>query len=178
MHLETTKISALVLGYYNQQLLQNNFLSYGECSVYKWETAVCEGVVRRGIDSVYARSRLGDQSTIAQLLNESIKDVERLIADHTDSCVDQVFRVLCNFYLPPCGNATHPVPPSSICQTECEMVLQNCQTTWDAVMLAFKTVDPIPDCNDTSRLLFPVPNCCTGAGLGMSSLFLSICHYS
>ncbi|CAI8031474.1 Deleted in malignant brain tumors 1 protein, partial [Geodia barretti] len=147
-------------------LLSDVYKSYGECSVYKWETAVCEGVVRRGIDSVYARSRLGDQSTIAQLLNESIKDVERLIADHADSCVDQVFRALCNFYLPPCGNATHPVPPSSICQTECEMVLQNCQTTWDAVMLAFKTVDPIPDCNDTSRLLFPVPNCCTGAGLG------------
>ena len=84
--------------------------------MYKSETAVCEGVVRLGIDHVYARSRLGDQNTISQLLNENLETVVTVIADHDDVCVNRVLRVLCNFYLPPCGNATHPAPSSSICQ--------------------------------------------------------------
>ena len=92
------------------------FHSYGDCSVYKSKTGVCDGVVRLGIDHVYARSKLGDQSTIAQLINDNLKTVERVIADQNEVCVKQVFRALCNFYLPPCGNATHPIPPSSICQ--------------------------------------------------------------
>ncbi|CAI8040127.1 Neurotrypsin, partial [Geodia barretti] len=142
--------------------------SYGECLVYKSETAICEGVVRLGIDHVYARSRLGDQNTIAQLLNENLKTVVTVIADHNDLCVKQVLRVLCNFYLPPCGNSTHPVPPSSICQEECHMVQEKCQKTWDALYLAFRSVAPILNCNDTSSLLFPIPHCCTGAGLGIS----------
>ena len=84
--------------------------------MYKSESVVCDGVLRLGIDHVYARSRLGDQNTIAQLLNNNLKTVERVIADQNEVCVKQVLRVLCNFYLPPCGNATHPIPPSSICQ--------------------------------------------------------------
>ena len=129
--------------------------------------------MRPGIDYVYARSKLGDQRTIAQLLNENINDVQRLISDNRDSCMQQVFRALCYFYLPPCGNATHPTPPTSICQRECQMVRDDCQRTWDAVMLALRTIDPILNCDDTSELLFPVPHCCTGAGLGMPSSIFS-----
>ena len=128
--------------------------------MYKSQTAICEGVVRPGIDYVYARSKLGDQRTIAQLLNENIKDLDTI----TDNpCVKKVFRALCNFYLPPCGNATHPTPPTSICQRECQMVHQKCWRTWDAVMLALKTIHPRLNCNDTS--CFPVPHCCSEAGL-------------
>ena len=133
--------------------------------MYKSETEVCADVVRLDIDHVYARSRLGDQNTIAQLLNKKLTRVENIIADHDGNCVKQVLRVLCHFYLPPCGNATHPTPPSSICQRECQMVQEKCEKTWEAVLLAFAGVTPVINCNDTSSLLFPVPHCCTGAGL-------------
>ena len=58
------------------------------------------------------------------------------------------------------------------------MVQEECQTTWDAILLAFKTIDPIIDCNDTSNVLFPIPHCCTGAGLGLSLAFLEYLHSS
>ena len=124
---------------------------------------------------MYARSKLGDQSTISLLLNEKIKDVGTLIGDWNDDCVKQVFRVLCYFYLPPCGNSTHPVPPSSICLEECQMVQNKCQKAWHTLLLVFKGIDPIIQCNDTSRLLFPLPHCCIDAELGLSlHLFPSI----
>ena len=52
------------------------------------------------------------------------------------------------------------------------MVQEKCQITWDAILLAFRSVDPIIDCNDTSSVLFPIPHCCTGAGLGVLPLAL------
>lgn len=113
------------------------------------------------------------------ILNQNFNQIQTVTAGHSDDCVRQVFRTLCNFYLPPCGNSTHPVPPSSICPEECQMVQDKCQLTWDAVML-FLTLDPIIYCNDTSQLLFPVPHCCTDAGLGLClvlSLTVTI-HYT
>ena len=130
--------------------------------MYKSETDVCDGIVRPDVDYVYASFRLGDQSTIAQLLNENVKNITTLT--HTEYCVKEVFRVLCYFYLPPCGDSTHLAPPPSICQEECHTVQKECNTTWNTV---FKNLDPILDCSDTSMLLFPVPHCCTGAGLGL-----------
>ena len=114
------------------------------------------------MDYIYVSFRLGDQSTIAQLLNENVKNITTLT--HTEYCIKEVFRVLCYFYLPPCGDSTHLAPPPSICQEECHMVQMECNTTWNTV---FKNLDPILECSDTSMLLFPVPHCCTDAGLGL-----------
>ena len=47
------------------------------------------------------------------------------------------------------------------------MVQENCQKTWNSVLLTVSDIDLIVNCNDTSILLFPVPHCCTGAGLGL-----------
>ena len=130
--------------------------------MYESETDVCDGIVRPDVDYVYASFRLGDQSTIAQLLNENVKSITT--PTHTEYCVREIFRVLCYFYLPPCGNSTHLAPPPSICQEECHTVQRECNTTWNTV---FKNLDPILECSDTSMLLFPVPHCCIGAGLGL-----------
>ena len=140
--------------------------SFGECSVYKSETVVCDGVRTFGIDNVYATSALGNQSTISALVNQHILNTQTVIADHDEECVKQVFRVLCHFYLPPCGNTTHRASPSSICQEECQMVQDKCRATWDSVLLTVSDLYLNVNCNDTSTLLFPVHHCCTGAGLG------------
>ena len=110
-----------------------------------------------------------DQSTIIQQLNDNIKDMDTLIDDHSENCVKQVFGVLCRYYLPPCGNYTHPVPPSSICQEQCQMVQRKCKRTWDTVLFVFKDISlPTIQCNDTSKLLFSLPHCCSDGGLGLS----------
>ena len=149
--------------------------------MYKSGVAICDGVLQLGIDAVYARSRLGDQGTIAALLNQNIGQIQVDTAGHSSTCVQQVFRALCYYYLTPCGDSSHPSPPSSLCPEECEMVQEKCQPTWDAVLLSLGNIDPPIDCNDTSRLLFPVPHCCTGAELGIElslfSVFVSLPHH-
>ena len=144
---------------------------YGHCSEYIWENDICRGSFGTGIDYVYVKSALGNQSTISNFLNSLKKEVVGTFDnDHDKDCEKQVFKVFCHYYLPPCGNITHPAPPSSICQEECQMVQDKCQETWNA---ALKTTDLVIDCSDTSKLLFPVPHCCTGAGLGMYTPFHS-----
>ena len=119
---------------------------------------------------MYAKLSLGNQTVIADFLNKEI-DIE---SGDDEDCIKMMYRVLCHYYLPPCGNTTHPAPPSSICQEECQMVQDKCEDTWNAALLALYKMDikPVIDCSDTSNLLFPVPHCCTGAGLGMTTVTL------
>ena len=58
----------------------------------------------------------------------------------------------------------HPLPPSSICQEECAQVQSQCQETWQIAIVVLTPYSFI-SCDDTSQLLFPLPNCCTGAGI-------------
>ena len=51
-------------------------------------------------------------------------------------------------------------------------VQKSCHTTWLAAKLAL--IDPpFINCDDTSHLIFPLPNCCTGAGIKLPSHTLS-----
>ena len=159
------------------------FVCRDECSVYETHTDICDGFLSAGIDSVYAKSSIGTQQTIAELLNEKEKLLEAVIFTHDEECVKQVYRVFCHYYLPPCGNITHPAPPSSICQEECQMVQNKCQRTWD-LAVHFIDIEPLINCSDTSKLLLPLPHCCTTFGIGQPPypvalrlhLFLTICY--
>ena len=104
------------------------------------------------------------QSNIISILNTKIQISDQLFANHDKDCVDQVFRVMCHYYLPSCGNISHIHPPTSICQEECFQVHSQCQETWQAARVLLTPLSFI-NCNDTSQLLFPLPNCCTGAGI-------------
>ena len=113
------------------------------------EAEVCNNVLRFGIDYIYISHVHGSQTAITTLLHNKVL----------------VFRVICHYYLPQCGNFTHnPLLPSSLCQEVCAHVQTVCKETWEAAALAFVN-DSFIDCNDTSKLLFPLPNCCTGAGI-------------
>lgn len=121
------------------------------------------------MDFIYISHSRGSQSDIATLLNDKIETVSVLFATHDRECVDHVFRVICHYFFPPCGNITHTLPPHSLCQEECVHVQSTCGATWQAAELAFG-LDPFINCNDTSRLLFPLPNCCTGAGITIPTI--------
>ena len=126
---------------------------------------MCNHLLRLGVDFVYVSNKLGgSQNNISTLLNDKIQSVKDIIATHDMDCVDHIYRVICHYYLPTCGNFTHSILPSSLCQEECIYVQDNCQDTWQVVKLAF--IDPqFIDCDDTSHLIFPLPNCCTGLGI-------------
>ena len=120
--------------------------------------------MRHALDNIYIPASYGTQSNISTILNSKIQMSHELFATHDKDCVDQVFRVVCRYYLPPCGNFTHPLPPTSICQEECAQVQSNCTETWQTTRVLL-TPYPFINCDDTSELLFPLPNCCTGAGI-------------
>ena len=122
--------------------------------------------MRPALDHIYIARSHGTQSNISTILNSKIQISNELFATHDKDCVKQVFRVMCHYYLPPCGNFTHPLPPTSICQGECSQVQSKCQETWQTAK-ALITPYPFINCDDTSQLLFPVPNCCTGAGISV-----------
>ena len=133
--------------------------------MYTSPTEVCADTLKLGIDYTYVVHRLGTQSSISEALSENIASARALIATHDTECISQVLRLVCAYYLPSCGNATHSHAPSSICQEECSHVHEVCTATWQAVALAFRNIGPFLSCDDTSHLLHPVPNCCTGAGI-------------
>ena len=131
--------------------------------MYKPGNGLCDSVLRPGIDYVYTRFILGNQGSITKLLNDKLKAVQGFIPLYDQDCVKQVYRVLCHYYLPPCGNATRPTSPSSICHEECHRVKEECAIVWHSVVSALEDIKPTINCSDTSKLLFPVPHCCTGA---------------
>ena len=147
--------------------------SFGKCDTYKFQTDVCNSALRVGLDNVYISNRLrGNQSSISANLNNLILAMEDIITTHDKECVEQVYRVICHYYLPPCGNITYTQSPSSLCQEECVHVEESCQATWQAAELVF-TDPPFIDCEDTSQLLSPLPNCCTGAGIELSNIIIA-----
>ena len=142
--------------------LHNNVMvRFGKCEIYSGGVEVCQDVVRPLIDRIYITKSYGDFSSI---LNNEFKTCFDFFASDDKDCIKQVFRVMCHYYFPPCGSFSHSLPPSSICQEECSQVQSECHDTWQ---MAAAVLYPIPfiDCNDTSRLIFPLPNCCTGAGI-------------
>ena len=133
-------------------------LSLGECSIYNSETPVCNDVLIPGTDYVYARSTLGSQIMISEFLNDYV--INNFGTELNESCFRHVNTILCHFYLPTCGNATHSAAPSSICQEDCQRVQENCLETWNYVSSVLNDSFPRLNCNDTSAILKPIKHCC------------------
>ena len=138
-----------------------NNARFGKCEVYDGGIAVCERVVRPILDRVYISKSLGN---ISFILNNKMETFHDLFASNDKDCVEQIFRVMCRYYLPPCGNFSYPLPPSSICQEECSQVQSKCHDTWEIAAAVLHPLQFI-NCDDTAQLLVPLPNCCTGAGI-------------
>ena len=130
--------------------------------MYSGDVEVCNDIVSVGIDFVYITKSLGTQDDISTLLNDKLQS--SLFIKHDKDCVDQVFRIICHYFLPPCGTVSKRLQPSSICKEECSYVQSSCQETWDLVKHTFGS-DHFINCEDTSDLLSPIPHCCTGTGI-------------
>ena len=133
---------------------------YGSCEPYSGGVEICNDIHSAGVDYVFVSKSMGSQEYIAQILRSNIR--QSLLAD--SNCRRLLFLIVCNYYLPSCGTKGLIVPPSSICPEECYMVMDECETEWDAVQLGLQHQRFI-NCSDTSSLLYPLPNCCTGVGI-------------
>ena len=121
---------------------------------------MCNDVLSAGVDYVFISKSYGSQENISQFLE--FNTPYSLLTD--DYCRKQVYQIICNYYLSPCGSNGSELPPSSICPEECSVVENACPLEWDAMKVGLRDYGFI-DCNDTSALLFPLPNCCTGVGV-------------
>ena len=137
--------------------------------MYVREIKECSGVLSLGSDYVFISNSLGTQTNIGTALDEIALP---LLASEDEECLQQVFKVICYYYLPPCGNITHhPLLPSSLCQEECLHVQSTCPVLWQAAVATTTGLADLYssiDCSTTSRLLLPLPNCCTGAGIKLT----------
>ena len=101
---------------------------------------------------------MGDQEKIAEMLKSNIN--QSLLPG--SNCHQQLSKIVCNHYLPLCGENNSIYAPKSICPEECSVVMGKCPTEWGKMGLQYMN---FINCNDTSSLLYPLPNCCTDAGI-------------
>ena len=90
-----------------------------------------------------------------------------------DKCYDVARRMICHFYLPPCGNSTVFELPTSVCKEACHAVESICGEEWDNVSRMFEQEhaalelvgQTFIDCDDPGRHLNPIPYECTDLGI-------------
>ena len=92
------------------------------------------------------------------------RDIKTALELASSNCRDKLYRVICNYYLSPCGTESSQVPPYSICPKDCFLVQNECPVAWDDVQQRLKDNQFI-SCHDTAAFLFPLSSCCTAAGL-------------
>lgn len=107
----------------------------------------------------------GSQKNISMFLEQNILPAH--ISRNGHLCRDQLYRIICNYYLSPCGTESFQLPPYSICPVDCSTVQMKCAVAWEAAQLGLRQYRFI-SCADTSAFLFPLPSCCTGVGLQIS----------
>ena len=126
---------------------------------------MCNGVYTEGIDYVFIAKTHGSQKNISTFLEENFLSTFISLNDGNNiMCHDQVYQIICKYYLTPCGTVSSQLPPYSICPEDCSAIEMECPSTWEAAQYVLKGHNFI-SCDDTSVFLFPLPNCCTGAGL-------------
>ena len=81
-------------------------------------------------------------------------------------CAINTIRMICHYYLPPCGNATHFEPPTSVCSAACQQQIQTCQDFFGRFQgkLQEMNIDPLT-CLDNESILSPLPHSCSDLGL-------------
>ena len=134
------------------------------CEPYSGDLAECNEILTPALDYVFIPRARGTQEHVVSLLQSSLPDLT--ITEAGDYCREQIYRIVCNYYLNPCGSEEDEYPPLSICSEQCVIVKETCHSAWEAVRLAMAGSDlPFIDCNDTSVSPIPLPNCCTGVGI-------------
>ena len=109
-----------------------------------------------GTDYVYLSNEVTRSfyEELLKIIHEAENALEEIFIDE---CTNTTKTMICNYYLPPCGDAARLTTPASVCPTACEEQSRRCpsQWTWFQQKLADVMKDPL-NCSDTDFLLkFP-----------------------
>ena len=120
-----------------------------------------------GIDYVYI-SKGKDPKFYTDLLKVMVEFHEFVRVSFKDyECANTTIRMLCHYYLPPCGNSTHYEPPISVCPVACEALKEKCTIFFNAFQrkLMVNTSDRL-DC--FKSVIDPLPHICSNLDIGES----------
>ena len=144
-------------------------------------TSVCDDLYEIGVDTVYVPN-----NRVRGRFSRLIADIA-LYGPHLltiEKCYEPARRVLCHFFLPPCGNVTVFQPPTTVCPKQCKLIGELCPTEWAKVVDLFSANHialsesglQLIDCNSPGKYLSPLPYCCSDidVGLNISKLWLGI----
>ena len=130
---------------------------------------MCKDVLTAGADFVFITKSHGSQGNVSDFLKNKVPTSLLTHNDDESFCLKLIQRIICLYYVIPCGNISTQLPPSSICQEECSEVQSSCPAGWQTVQLGLRDYQFI-SCDDTEAPLFPLPNCCTGAGIVLPNI--------
>ena len=152
---------------------------YGVCVPFYPTVAptVCDNVYKAGVDYVYVpknRSRGSPSRLIRDIAQYGPFLLESLL-----DCLEPAQRLLCHFYLPPCGNVTHFHPPTTVCSETCRAIFQLCPEEWASIEDRFRENDALINteglqlinCDFPGKHLAPLPHCCSNLGLNICESF-------
>ena len=104
-----------------------------------------------------------------------------LVLAGLDHCNDIVRRVICHFYLSPCGNSTHFESPTSVCKETCHQIGKMCGQEWESIVVLFElnrlalASDGMTfiNCEDPGRHLKPLPYQCSNLNINREFIMLA-----
>ena len=128
--------------------------------------SVCDEFYTSGVDYIYI-PKTRTHGRYSRLMRDII-DFGPLLLSSLDRCYNAARRVICHFYLPPCGNSTTFELPTSVCRETCLTVQELCGEEWESVINMFQQNrlaleiegTTFIDCEDTGKHLNPLPYSC------------------
>ena len=148
---------------------------HGNCVPFKIheQGTPCDVFFTPGVDYVYIPYQRGG-GNLDRYLNY-IEIVGQLISSISHRCLEPASKVLCHYYLPPCGNSSVFEPPTSVCAEECKYVAETCSTVWEQLTTFIETYKNIGqryglttlNCSNTGEYLFfeSYSVCCSDVGI-------------
>ena len=154
----------------------NVYIRFGSCGPFfrEMNSTVCDDLYEVGIDYVYLPKGRNDGNYLNML--EDIVRFGEFFLEPFSACYEQARRVLCHYYLPPCGNSTHFIPPTSVCPNNCKQIIEQCPEEWGNLVGNLEEFNfilesdgtNIIDCNFPGQHLAPLPFCCEDIGVNIS----------
>ena len=144
---------------------------YGSCvpfSPYLLGTGgiPCDEVYETGTDYVYINNA-NESLQPLNILGGIERELDDVFSDH--DCTLSTMRMICHYYLPPCGNSTHFEPPTSVCSDACHQQSQMCPFHWTFIESRLGS-NPL-NCSYTDAVLNPLPHSCSDLGVYTSMFY-------
>ena len=146
---------------------------FGNCVTYEARepSIACDAIYTPGVDYIYVSYQRtgGSLDTYLDILEQVAGLV---IALFRDECRDLAIRIVCHYFLPPCGNSTTFKPPTSVCMETCNYLRETCPNAWNAALAYIERNEDEAraygatfNCSDTGEYLNPLPHCCSNLGI-------------